>query len=89
MDSPMYYDPDCTTKTLLIRYAIGGQEREALVLANGFSVKDHVDRVQTLTQQPQVTPTTSKWVPWPLAAGGMIAIRLDSIIAIEGQESTR
>lgn len=88
MDSPMYYDPDCTTKTLIIRYAVGGQDREALVLANGFSVEDHVQRVQTLNEGT-VRPPTAKFVRWPLAAGGMVAIRLDSIIAIEGQEWTR
>ncbi|MFF2902830.1 hypothetical protein [Streptomyces sp. NPDC057966] len=80
---PMFYDPKLKTETLVIHYAIGGQEREASVLATGHSLEEHIGRLEALSESPLDSIT---YVTWPLVAGGAIAIRIESIIAIEAPE---
>ncbi|MFD7416865.1 hypothetical protein ACFW9S_38105 [Streptomyces anulatus] len=84
-ETQMYYNPDLATDTLIVRYAIGSQEREAVVRSNGHSLKDHVERLQGLRENAEYTSKgpAASWAPWTLATGGGIFIRLDSIIAIE------
>lgn len=82
-DSTLSYDIDSTTPYLLVRYAIGSQAHEVLVDTRGHSLEEHSDRLEALAEGN--TPLT--YVPWPLASGGgTIAIRLDSIVSIEGRE---
>ncbi|MFE7113960.1 hypothetical protein ACFU99_00835 [Streptomyces sp. NPDC057654] len=83
----MFFDPEFVPTKLVVRYVIGQQEREALVLANGHSLKEHVDRLEAIMEtnnhfDEDTTPADS-FVTWPLAAGGAVAIRVNSIIALE------
>jgi hypothetical protein len=78
----LFFDHKFVPQQIIVRYAVGGQEREAVVLANGRSLEDHVERLEALTESPTFPPSTL-YVSWPLAAGGSVAIRLDSIIALE------
>ncbi|MFC8008466.1 hypothetical protein ACFUCH_35470 [Streptomyces olivaceus] len=79
----MFYDPEFAPPQMIIRYVIGMQEREALVLTKGHSLEDHVERVESLTESPISAAT---YATWPLAQGGAVAIRIDSIIAFEASE---
>lgn len=83
MAKPMFYDPAFESPEMVVRYAVGGQEREVVVLTNGRSFEDHVGRLQSLSDSPIDDPET--YVPWPLAGGGAVAIRLDSIVALEAR----
>lgn len=83
----MFYDPEFEPTQLVIRYAIGQQEREAVVLTNGHSLEDHVKRLESLMESAAITESTAAtFVTWPLAAGAAVAIRIDSIIALEAPE---
>lgn len=66
------------TATMTVRYAVGSQEREALVLTGGFRLDDHLERLQS-----GAGGDTPDWVTFLLAGGGGIGLRLDSIVAIE------
>ncbi|MEU7149196.1 hypothetical protein AB0B15_14340 [Streptomyces sp. NPDC045456] len=81
----MFYDPEGEPTQLVIRYAVGQQEREAVVLTNGHTLEEHVQRLEALMEQAAIAETTivDTFVTWPLVAGGAVAIRLDSIIALE------
>ncbi|MVO90205.1 hypothetical protein GPA10_37000 [Streptomyces sp. p1417] len=68
----------------VIRYAVGLQEREAVVVANGHSLADYVDRLEEAMEQALTTePPSTPFLAWSLAAGGAVVIRIDSIIALE------
>ncbi|MEU2514732.1 hypothetical protein [Streptomyces syringium] len=82
----MFYDPDFVPPQMIVRYAIGAQEREAVVLTNGHSLEEHTGRLESLTESPVPSVT---YVTWPLAGGGAVAIRLDTIIALEAPEGDR
>ncbi|MGW0573035.1 hypothetical protein [Streptomyces tauricus] len=75
-----FYDSEFKPERIIVRYAIGDQEREVLVRANGRSLEEHVDRLEALTESPVARAT---YVNWPLDSGGAVAIRIDSIIALE------
>ncbi|MFI9630355.1 hypothetical protein [Streptomyces sp. NPDC052042] len=57
-----------------VRYAVGNQDREALVITGGMSLADHVERLES---------GGSAWVSFILARGGRISLRLDSVVALE------
>ncbi|EST17865.1 hypothetical protein [Streptomyces niveus] len=78
-----FYNSDLKPSQIIVRYAVGGQEREALVLANGRTIEDHTARLESMDDPP----AGLTYVPWPLASGGTIAIRLDSIIALEAPQA--
>lgn len=82
----MFYDPEFESTQMIVRYAIGGQEREVAVLTNGHTFEEHVQRLETLTEVPPVD-LGSTYVTWPLAGGGAVAIRIDSIIALEAPQT--
>lgn len=79
----MFHEPEFAPPQMTIRYVIGTQEREALVLTKGHSLEEHIERVESLTESPISAAT---YVTWPLARGGAVAIRIDSIIAFEASE---
>ncbi|WP_369377550.1 hypothetical protein [Streptomyces sp. cg36] len=80
----MFYDPEFESTRLIIRYVVGQQEREAVVLANGHSLEKHVNRLEALMESAALTESVATtFVTWPLASGGAVAIRIDSIIALE------
>ncbi|MFJ6566249.1 hypothetical protein ACIQNU_02425 [Streptomyces sp. NPDC091292] len=62
--------------TMNIRYVVGTTERTVEVLTGGFSLADHVARLDPRNSGTQ-------WVTFILAAGGGIALRGSAIIAIE------
>ncbi|GAA5070749.1 hypothetical protein [Streptomyces similanensis] len=83
----MFFDPELKPAQFVIRYAVGQHERQAVVLANGHSLEEHVDRVEALMDPAAHTVLTrTPFATWPLAAGGAVAIRIDSIIAFEALE---
>lgn len=82
----MFYDPEFTPPKLVVRYVVGGREREALVLTNGRSLEDHVQRL-TYLEELSDSNDRPAYVTWPLAAGGAVAIRIDSIVVIEAGPS--
>ncbi|MFJ1840020.1 hypothetical protein ACIOJ9_39975 [Streptomyces sp. NPDC088175] len=77
-----FYDHTLTARRLAIRYAVGGQQHCATVLASGHSLEEHVDRLEALGKSSGLTGGLT-YVSWPLAEGGAVAIRLDSIVALE------
>ncbi|MFG2148649.1 hypothetical protein ACGFRG_31305 [Streptomyces sp. NPDC048696] len=80
----MFYDPEFESTRLVIRYVVGQQEREAVVLANGHSLEKHVKRLEALMESAAITESVAMtFVTWPLVSGGAVAIRIDSIIALE------
>lgn len=81
----MFYDPQFQSTQLVIRYAIGQQEREAVVLAKGHTLEHHVGRLESLIESAVFRKSgAATYLTWPLATGGAVAIRIVSIIAIEG-----
>lgn len=63
---------------MTVRYAVGSRERTVDVLTGGFSLADHVERLN-----PASSGSETEWVTFMLKAGGEIALRDSSIIAIE------
>lgn len=82
-DPVTFYDPEFAPSQIVVRYAIGDQEREVVVLTNGHSLEEHSNRLEALTESP--TPGVT-YVTWPIASGGAVAIRVDSIIALESSD---
>lgn len=62
---------------MIIRYAVGATEHTAVVLTGGFSLEDHVERLEPRNSDGK------QWVTFSLASGGGIALRDSAIIAIE------
>ncbi|MEU9198129.1 hypothetical protein [Streptomyces hundungensis] len=69
----MFFEPELKPSRFVIRYAVGQHEREAVVLANGHSLEEHVDRVEvlmdpvtraTLTPTPFATCPCSQGARW-------------------------
>ncbi|EST17887.1 hypothetical protein M877_39965 (plasmid) [Streptomyces niveus NCIMB 11891] len=85
MTKQSFYDFEQVVPELIVRYAIGGQEREAHVLANGHTLEAHTERLESLAEPSLAGPN---YVQWTLVAGGQVSIRLDAIVAIEAPERT-
>ncbi|MFB6955376.1 hypothetical protein ACFCXP_37665 [Streptomyces niveus] len=62
------------TTTMTVRYAVGDQERDVLVLTQGLALSDHVERLQN-AERP--------WVTFALPEGGGIGLRISAIVALE------
>ncbi|WP_333743530.1 hypothetical protein [Streptomyces ardesiacus] len=62
---------------MTIRYAVGSHERTVDVLTGGFSIADHVERLEP------TSGSGKEWITFMLKAGGEIALRDSSIVAIE------
>lgn len=75
-DGP-FYDVRFEPTRMTVRYAIGGQERHAVVLPYGHSLEDHLEGLETNADAGHA------YTIFQLADGGQIAIRIDSIVAIE------
>lgn len=77
-------DPAFSPPQMTVRYVVGTQEREAVVLTNGHSFEAHISRLQGYDELRD-EPTDLLYLTWPLAAGGAVAIRTDSIVALEAR----
>ncbi|MFD8839806.1 hypothetical protein [Streptomyces griseofuscus] len=62
---------------MTIRYAVGTTEHTVEVLTCGFSIADHVERLDPRNS------SGIEWVTFALPAGGEIALRDSAIVAIE------
>ncbi|WP_109030098.1 hypothetical protein [Streptomyces rubrogriseus] len=63
---------------MTVRYAVGSHPHAVDVLTGGFSLADHLQRLD-----PASSGSEKEWVTFMLKAGGEIALRDSSIIAIE------
>ncbi|MFF3265321.1 hypothetical protein ACFYWO_39935 [Streptomyces sp. NPDC002932] len=63
---------------MTVRYEIGGREREEVVVMDGFSLPDHVDRLESPSRGGLVD-----FVVFGRLARPSIAIRLDRIVALD------
>ncbi|GAA4823961.1 hypothetical protein [Streptomyces ziwulingensis] len=62
---------------MTVRYAVGGHAHAVDVLTGGFSLADHLERLDPANR------AGTEWITFMLKAGGEIALRDSSIIAIE------
>jgi hypothetical protein len=77
------FDLEFRPDRFVIRYAIGNQVQEVLVEADGATLDEFLTRLERFLNSPSPEPLL--FLRMQMAGGGQVAIRIDSIVAIEAQ----
>jgi len=75
-----FYDSTQPLTRLTVRYVVGTEMRSVEVDPTGHTLDEHTDRLEALAEH-----SGPVYVPWQLPGQGTIAIRLDSIIALDAR----